>query len=1088
MKKLFLYLGGLIKGAVKRLFVSRKKTSDGRKIIKNQLLLLFLVVIFGYWAGHHFVWLVWPVAKGKTAEEVSLMQRLTGKAIPLAGKTEAGDFLFSSFEDKRELGAWKAKDAVLEISDRYPADGAHTLRMLFEDRETQPSLILANLLRSRKGGSDWSRYKSLGFTVFSPAETKLSLSVKITDLWGRQYLDTFQLKPGGVFIEVQVSDLEKLINPAQVDTVVFQFKKGGQSSEVYLDHIRLIQSDADEKATQEAAAASAAESGAAPYFDYDFQSRRQAWIYRDPAVQDQLIRIPFGIKNESSAACRLCAVEGGIPFPAGEIKSVEHLKLHDASGQLVPFQANVLARWPDDSIKWAGLSFDATLAPGQGTGLFLDYGRNMKGPVFESPLRYEEDEDAVTVFTGALWLRFNKKQFSLYDEARIDSNFNGIFEKEEVLSANASLHLSFNGQEYSGSNNPDYQLLVEEAGPHRLTVRSEGWMMSGEGEKFCKVILRYTFYAGKSHFKLAHTLVYTGYPANLYNDEYRGKNLPENEMVESFGLKLPVTRTPSTEAFVDIGQNESSPLRFLSGDKTAGLMQLEWGASILENGAEKKNVPYGMAGWIDFVDKGYGLGVKIRKARENFPKALRYDPAAGAVAVELWPKEAGPLDLQTTEAARGPGAIARGSAFGLAKTHEMLIYMHRGDAAEAAERLTAFEERLVIRTNPYWIDATGAAGRLAPAAGHRQDQEMMLERLFDWAARQPAAFKWYGMLNFGDTLSWWRNEDEERKYETYGWHPVGRWGWYNSEGPGVHTGALLQFMRTGKWKYFSFGENLARHIMDIDTVHYNTVAEDPRLKRVISDVYSKVGSMHRHNGDHWGGRNDEASHTNIQGLMHYYYLTADPRVLEVAEEAGEFYLGQHFTYSGHPDQAPLRALANALWGHMLLYEATGRSQYIRSATKLIEALKDGGQMPGGAFYEMYNPERRKWSGEKSDVFMAWYLVPALIKYHEMTESEDARKMFLDLMEYFLAQKRPVPEVTHGFAYAYMLTRDAKFTDAVEKGLAQLIEFQRNDVNPVLDGLIYDKPIYHRPNIFLASAPYGFGALDEEYYRIRGRRR
>jgi len=103
-----------------------------------------------------------------------------------------------------------------------------------------------------------------------------------------------------------------------------------------------------------------------------------------------------------------------------------------------------------------------------------------------------------------------------------------------------------------------------------------------------------------------------------------------------------------------------------------------------------------------------------------------------------------------------------------------------------------------------------------------------------------------------------------------GWHPEGRWGWYNCEVAGTHSGALIQYLRTGKQKYLDFGENLARHIMDVDTCHYNTIANDPRLKGVIDDEVSQVGSMHRHNGDHWGDRNEEADHTNNFGILLYY--------------------------------------------------------------------------------------------------------------------------------------------------------------------------------------------------------------------------
>ncbi|MDP3921336.1 MAG: hypothetical protein Q8R76_11085 [Candidatus Omnitrophota bacterium] len=270
------------------------------------------------------------------------------------------------------------------------------------------------------------------------------------------------------------------------------------------------------------------------------------------------------------------------------------------------------------------------------------------------------------------------------------------------------------------------------------------------------------------------------------------------------------------------------------------------------------------------------------------------------------------------------------------------------------ELAEAFKERLLIRPNPYWVDATGALGRLLPVDPRYERQESLLEQLFGWAIRPPIQNRWYGMLDYGDTLSWHRNQDDDQWYPEYDWHPVGRWGWYNCEGSGTHTGALLQFARSGNWQYFEFGENLARHIMDVDTIHYDTIANDPRLKNLLDKSYSQVGSMHRHNADHWGGRSDEASHTNVWGLILYHYITGDERARDVALEVGEFFLSEPFTYAKHPDVAPARALANTLWGDVLLYELTGEEKFKNGADKIIEVFLKG-QQADGSFLENYNP-------------------------------------------------------------------------------------------------------------------------------------
>jgi len=442
--------------------------------------------------------------------------------------------------------------------------------------------------------------------------------------------------------------------------------------------------------------------------------------------------------------------------------------------------------------------------------------------------------------------------------------------------------------------------------------------------------------------------------------------------------------------------------------------------------------------------------VGMRNLRENFPKAFRYQSASSSLALDLWPAEVGPLNLATTSAAKGPGAFGRGSAFGLAKTHQMIFYFHKGNARNARSRDVAisFMEPLLMRPNPYWVDATGALGRLFPVDSRYATEEKMLEKLFNWAERHPRLLQWYGMLNFGDTLTWWRHKDEENVYGQYDWHPIGRWGWYNNEGVGTHTGALLQYARSGDWKYFEFGENLTRHLMDIDTVHHDTISSDRRIKKKLNSKYSQVGSMHRHNGQHWGGRSDEASHTSVIGILLYYYLTGDERALDVAKEIGEFFLKESFTYAGHPYIAPSRGLANALWGDVWLYQTTGDERYKKAADKLINLFLKG-QQTDGSFLENYNPLIKTWHGEKHQLYMTDHIVGALISYHQLTQDPEVLQALLKLVRYLAQHEYSATKILHGFAYAYQITKDPLYLAHAEQNLKIILRHQHHTRYPIV---------------------------------------
>jgi len=583
---------------------------------------------------------------------------------------------------------------------------------------------------------------------------------------------------------------------------------------------------------------------------------------------------------------------------------------------------------------------------------------------------------------------------------------------------------------------------------------------------------RFYLYEGSSTVKVSHTWVYTGYPANKQYAAYDGLKLPENEPVQAFGLRLPLN-FETYEPRVMLGQDKG--FLVLNEGQAFKMIQRGFDDAAYEVDGSLLEPADQFVGWADVSNANGGVTVSLPYFRENFPKGFRY--GSHTLQIDLWPEEAHELDLQTTANAKGPEAYGRGSAFGLAKTHDIFFHFHgqSGEQAKVPEKAFSLMKPVLIRNNPYWLDATGALGRLLPMNPRYGSEEQMLDSLFDWAMRQQINFKWFGMLDFGDTLSWWRNEDGEGWYGEFGWHPVGRWGWYNCEGVGTHTGALLQFVRTGNWKYFEFGSNLARHLMDVDTVHDNTIANDPRLKNVLDDEFSRVGSMHRHNGDHWGGRNEEASHTSVLGILIYYYLTGNERALDVAKEIGEFFLSEPFTYTKHPDVAPHRGMANALWGEVLLYQVTGDPRYKKAADKLIQIYLDGQEIDGG-FLENYNPLNNTWHGSKHRLYMNDYALGAFMAYHELTQDEEVKAMLIKLADFLGAD----PASLHGQAYCYFLTGDEKYIKRIHEGLNQLMANRQQSSDPLVDGLIYKKAIYHRPTTYLYTIPYAFEALEADY--------
>ncbi len=1017
----------------------------------------------------------------------SILRYLFGSDIPVAGAQADGSFVFANFEKDSDLKGWTMKSAKLEITSSHKSEGEKAGQITFLGDVQESAIMLEDYFESRKALTNWSKYESLEIDIFNPQADTERLILQVKDHADNRFKMDLQCPGGRIYhFKIPLRKMDGQIDLKNIGQVTLFRWEPKIDSMFYVDNIRLMSEQAGVDAVGVAAEAFF-EKAPAPkerpvnMVNYGFDNVKQLWAIVDPETQKPMTRVPFIIKDEAGAIRNSWPSQGGFPFPPGQLISEKNIKIRNAAQEEFPFQTRVLARWPDKSIRWLQMDMQSNIPqPFSGQGYYLDYGPEISTPEYSSPLKLEETPEKIRVETGTMAFTVSKTGFYLFDEVYLDLNSDGKFAQDERVASKVPISLSFRGEAHYGHlDKTTYKLEVEEKGTEKIGLKASGWFQAEDGSRFCQWIVRIHAFKGKSFARVYHTFVYTGYPQNRYNDKYKGLKLPENETIEAIQIKVPIT-SRSGERKVTFGVEGANPVSFIQPG-TLSLYQDAFDSNSFEVEGAVTSEDVKVLGWTDISDTASGVAVAVRDFKENFPKEYVYDGKTNELSVNIWPKRAGDLDLQTTADAYGPESVARGSAFGLAKTHELFFYFHKGNAEEALvdQEARAFNEPLMIKVNPYWIDRTGALGRLYPVDQKYASQEAALERLFDWAARQPKNFKWYGMIDFGDTLSWYRHEDDDKWYDEEGWHPTGRWGWYNCEGVGLHAGALLQYVRSGNWKYFEFGDNLARHIMDIDTVHYNTIASDPRLKKLDED-FSQVGSMHRHNGNHWGDRNELSDHTNIYGILLYYYLTGYERALDVAKEAGSFFLKNKFTYTGHPDIAPHRAFANALWGMVQLYQATWDETYKKSADRIMEIYLKG-QNADGSFFENYNPMTGEWSGEKHQLYMSNYAVPAIMAYHELTQDKEVLSA-LEKATHFLAGsgKDAVTNVINALAYLYLVTGNAEYVQIAEEGMKYLLSQQQVSSDPLWDGIVYKKLIYHRPNSYLYGIPWVFAALEENF--------
>ncbi len=1013
--------------------------------------------------------------------------------------TSEGDLWLSDFESEEELGErWELKGVSAERVREQAAHGQYAVKVTFEGGGA-PVFKLEDFLQRDTQYSNWKPYAALQFTVANAQSSPEKLLIQLKDIEGKRVKQTLRLEANEVkHVTIPLAETGmSLGNVIQFN--IFQWEPKSAAA-FYLDAVRLTRdasgipkrrpSGSARNAGTDGVPAAAATMATAPEPAFRlakasptpnqlgglrFAAEVARWQVTDPSTGQPVVRVPIELVGPEMPLSAGFSVSGGIPFAMGQCSPEAAIRLTDASGLAWSAQTRTLARWEDGSVKWLLVT---TQIPPRAAGrqVWLEYGKSVTAPVPPaSRVVVEETPDSVTVTTGPLRFGISRQQFRLFESAAVDRNGNGLFEEAERLAGPGDLVVKHGNTEFRSSNETkDYTLTVEESGPLRATLKASGWLRDKSGKGFCQFIVRIQAFAGLPQVRLYHTFIYTGYPANKYHHEYKDVKLPENETIQDISLEFPVT----TAAGADLITADEAGATTLTLSEPTTMSQLAGDAYQVRQGSRTVRTGQHTQGWMLVQNTQAGVMVGVRDAWQQFPKEWIVDPKTGRLVVKLWPASAGDLDLQTGPEAFGPDDVARGSAFGLGKTHELTVsFLGQPITPDVAASMAGlWQEPWLLSASPEWLVATDVWGQIGPRrAGASDAAEMMLDRLFAWAERQPRTYDWYGMLNYGDTLDWYRNRDDDKSYDGWGWHPVGRWGWFGCEFMGTHAGVLTSFLRTHELNYFRFADAMTRHIMDVDTVHYNTVANDPRLSSKIPDTFAKVGSMHRHSAYHWSGRNDEADHTNVTGILMYYYLTGYERAFDVAKEVGNFFLQDPVTYTQHPDMAPSRALGNLMWGDVLLYQATGDARYREAADRWAKVLIEG-QRPDGTWLETYNPRDRVWGGRVKNNYIVFYILQSLMAYHRLTGDEVAAQAIVRGTEAMMAREQE-RQLFDALAYSYLLTGQRRFLDDGQRRLGEHIKAQRVGGDPLYDGMIYQKAIYERVAPVLYQVPYLLGAMD-----------
>lgn len=737
--------------------------------------------------------------------------------------------------------------------------------------------------------------------------------------------------------------------------------------------------------------------------------------------------LPLTVDFNGAKLARALPVTGGVPLARGALKDPRAVRL-SGGGRDVPCQVEVLAWWPDRSVKWLLLDFQVPVGR---KNLVLHYGEGVRAGKPAGGIKAAAADGAVTVDTGAIRLVVRRDGSGLIDEL----HFGGrkVFEAgRRRLNFMDALHTASPADYHPASRylrgaRPDPSRLVltgvslAKAGPLHAVVRIDGryayrhvgsTITGTDAKGDCPFRVRIHAYAGQSFLKVEHFFCYEGDG--------------DHDFVRSLGLKVPLPA--GAKAIRAIGRQGVAP----AAGPIAGLYQQSADEYELWNsdGRSVRVAARGrrFEGVLDVSGGAAAVAVGVKDFWRNGAKSLHADLKAGEASIYLWPPEACPLDFRRharewsvgetgepdDKKADTPAPMRqkhyRLASKGVGKTHYALIYVH--DPAERADEVLAvynlFDRRPLLWAAPRHYAESLALGRYRQyVPGEHEEIERALDLPIRYWKHSQDHFRWYGFWLHGNVC-----QGINRFCQTGRWErDFGRWGWANGDSVGRLAYALmLQAVRRCRRDDLEFAERYLYNIHDVCSIHSPAYPEHFRHFSYLK------GTCHRHGAWPWACPYTGIRGSHPVGAKIYYFLTGEGRVRDILEEITELAVRRP---NGGMGDGPLGPNAQIF---LYQWEATGQDKW-REKVK-AEILNSGLKDAKGGWKVMMNA--------------AFGIYNALEEYMDLTGDDSLKHIARRFADEAMPEKMKRHWTRLGYyrvyAAAYNATGDEKYRKAIEEML------------------------------------------------------
>ncbi len=611
----------------------------------------------------------------------------------------------------------------------------------------------------------------------------------------------------------------------------------------------------------------------------------------------------------------------GIPWPRGVLGDLSRLRLRDAQGARRRLQAQALDRWPDGSVRWSLLDWQADV---RGSAVYrLDLAPEGSASDPDGPrISLETRPEELVIDTGAA--RFRLRPNGPFPFASVVTNG-----EEAVCAEKTRLAVEDEGGRV---HEPRIRRMeIEEPGPLRAVVLAEGEMVRPGAEPLLRLIVRLHFFAGSAAVRFVVTLHNprkAEHPGGLWDlgnggsvylrDASLTLALPPGDEPSSLRCS-PEIGLPLTPADLpmELYQDSSGGENWRSHNhlnRNHVVPHAFRGYRLWQAGVERSGLR--AAPVVVLTRANRTLGAAMEYFWQNFPKAV--EATADSLTLRLFPRQS--ADVHEIQG-------------GEQKTHDFVVAF--GPDAVADEPLAWVRQPAEVHAPPSWYCDARVVPYLTPRA---DDPHADYLRLVDAALEGGDTFSHkrevideYGWRHFGDIYG-----DHEAVFHK---GPEPLTSHFNNQYDAV-AGLGYQFMRSGDVRWRRLMRELAAHVIDIDIYHtdrdkwaYNHGLFWHTFHYVDADTgthrsYPKAAKVCG------GGPANEQNYAT--GLMLHYFLTGDALARETAIGLAQWVIDRD-----DGSKSPFRWLAGGPTGLASSSRTPSYHGPGRGAANSVLALLDG---------------------------------------------------------------------------------------------------------------------------------------------------